>query len=252
VGTRTAELSSANQQLEAFAYTVSHDLRAPLRGMEGFARILLEDFAEPLGREGQRYADRIVSAAERMERLIDDLLTFSRLQRVEVSLRVLDPRSIIAAAIEEVRAAAPDATIDLVGALLPVVAEPVVLGQVIANLLTNAVKFRKPGLSAKVRVSGETRGRRVRIRVDDEGIGIGPEHQDRIFGAFERLHGQEAYPGTGIGLAIVKAGVERLGGSVGVESAQGRGSRFWIDLAAPDFKQEARPVEAAEGQHRDA
>lgn len=252
VGARTAELSAANQQLEAFAYTVSHDLRAPLRGMEGFARILLEDFAEPLGREGQRYADRIVNAAERMERLIDDLLTFSRLQRVEVALRALDPTSIVGAAIDDVRADAPDASVEMLGDLPPVIAEPVVLGQVVANLLTNAVKFRKPGTPANVRVSGERRDGRVRLWVEDEGIGIGPEHQDRIFGAFERLHGQEAYPGTGIGLAIVKAGMERLRGTAGVESVEGRGSRFWIELDAPGDCEDGRVRSPAGKQSRHA
>ena len=234
VEARTTELSAANRQLEAFTYTVSHDLRAPLRGMEGFARILMDDFAVALGAQGRRYAERIVNAAERMERLIDDLLTFSRIQRADAALRVVDPASIAGAAIGDARTIAPEASVQLVGTLPPVIAEPVILGQILTNLLTNAVKFRKPDAAARVRLSAERRTGRVRFWVEDDGIGIAPEHQDRIFGAFERLHGQEAYPGTGIGLAIVKAGADRLGGAVGVESDAGRGARFWVELDAPD------------------
>lgn len=232
---RTADLETANRQLEAFTYTVSHDLRAPLRGMEGFARILLDDFGEALGAKGQRYAQRIVAAAERMEGLINDLLTFSRLQRVEVQARIMNPLPIVRAAAEDAVAASlvRGATIDVAASMPDVLAEPAVLVHVIANLLTNAVKFHRPNEPARVRVWAERRDNVVRLWVEDEGIGIAPEHHDRIFGAFERLHGQEAYAGTGIGLAIVKTGAERLGGKVGIVSEAERGARFWVELPAP-------------------
>ncbi len=245
VAARTADLTAANAQLEAFAYTVSHDLRAPLRGMEGFARILLDDFAEALGPRGARYAERIVGAAERMDGLIEDLLTFSRLQRAEVRLQAMDPGLIVRAAIEDARAAAgTDADIAAEEGLPTVLAEPVVLRHVLGNLLTNAVKFRKPDERARVRLRAEYRGSRVQMIVEDEGIGIAPEHHGRVFGVFERLHGQEAYPGTGIGLAIVAAGVARMGGTVGVESEAGRGARFWIELEA------AEPTRTEDTTHR--
>lgn len=235
VAQRTADLEIANRQLEAFTYTVSHDLRAPLRSMEGFARILLDDFSEGLGPKGARHAERIVGAAQRMDGLIGDLLTFSRLQRVEVALRALDPTVIVRSAADDAQAhAGPQtATIKIEEPLPTLVAEPVILGQVIVNLLTNALKFHTAGEAAQVRVWGERSGSQVRIWVGDEGIGIAPEHHAKIFGAFERLHGQEAYPGTGIGLAIVKTGVERMGGAAGVDSRPGGGARFWIELAAP-------------------
>jgi signal transduction histidine kinase len=202
--------------------------------MEGFARILLDDFFETLGPKGGRHAERIIGAAQRMNGLIDDLLTFSRLQRVDVALRALDPTGLVRTATEEVQAHVPrTAVIQIDEPLPPVAAEPVILGQVITNLLTNALKFHKANEAAHVRIWGERSGSRVRIWVGDEGIGIAPEHQARIFGAFERLHGQEAYAGTGIGLAIVKTGVERMGGAVGVDSKPEGGARFWIDLAAP-------------------
>ncbi len=246
VAARTAELASANTQLEAFAYTVSHDLRAPLRGMEGFARILLEDFSDGLGAQGKRYAERIVAAAERMEGLIDDLLTFSRVQRVEVALRALDPTPVVRAAAQDARASAPDSLVEVEAPLPPVVAEPVILSHVLGNLLTNAVKFRQEGRPARVRVRAERREGQVRLWVEDDGIGIAAEDQGRIFNAFERLHGQEAYSGSGIGLAIVKAGVERMNGAVGVVSERDGGARFFVDLAAAPNRA-AQPAVAAAG-----
>jgi len=247
VAERTAALAGSNAQLDAFAYTVSHDLRAPLRAMEGFARILLDDYAGPLGDEGGRYAERIVAAAERMEGLIDALLAYSRLQRHEAKVRVVDPTPMALRAADEARTRDGEAVmIEVAAPLLPVLAELVVLGQVLTNLIGNAAKFRREGVPVHVSVRAEQRAGRVRIWVEDDGIGIAPEHQARIFNVFERLHGQEAYPGTGIGLAIVKKGAELMGGSCGVESQPGRGSRFWIELA--DGRNEAGRARIQEGK----
>ncbi len=228
------ERRAAQQAMEAFAYSVSHDLRAPLRGIEGFARILLEDFSENLGSIGRRYAERIAAAAYRLQGLISDLLTFSRLQRADIKLRPVDPSRIARRQAEQVRTSTggEEATIDIIEPLPPVQAEPTVLEQVFLNLLSNAVKFHRPGERARVRVWGETHENRVRLWVEDDGLGIAPEHQNRIFGAFERLHGQESYPGSGIGLAIVKTGVERMSGAAGVVSELGQGAKFWIELSA--------------------
>ncbi len=243
VAERTAALARSNAQLDAFAYTVSHDLRAPLRAMEGFARILLDDHGAALGDKGGRYAQRIVAASMRMEGLIDALLGYSRLRRHEVSLRIVDATPIAERAAVEVRLRLGDiATIDIAPPLMPVLAEPVVLEQMLTNLIGNAAKFQRDGLPVHVAVRTEQRGGRVRLWVEDNGIGIAPEHQERIFNVFERLHGEQAYPGTGIGLAIVKEGVELMGGACGVDSELGQGSRFWVELAAaPDAAgQEAR------------
>jgi PAS domain S-box-containing protein len=225
----------ANQQaMEAFAYSVSHDLRAPLRGIEGFARILLDDFGEQLGSAGRRYAERIAAGADRLQKLIEDLLTFSRLQRAEIKLRTVDLAAVVRRVAEQARenAETSDLTIEIVDPLPPVQAQSAVLEQALSNLISNALKFHRPGEPPRVRLWAEPRGERVRIWVEDAGIGIAPEHHDRIFGAFERLHGQEAYAGTGMGLAIVKTGVERMSGAVGVVSEAGRGARFWIELLA--------------------
>jgi len=199
--------------------------------MEGFARILLEDFGTQLGDKGGRYAQRIVTAAARMDGLITDLLAYSRLQRQEVVPRVVDLARAASRAAEEARAEHGDAVaIDVQEPMPPVLGEPVVLGQVLSNLVGNAAKFRREGTRANVTVRAEPAGDRVRIWVEDDGIGIAPEHQARIFEVFQRLHGEEIYPGTGIGLAIVKKGVECMNGACGLDSAPGQGSRFWIEL----------------------
>jgi signal transduction histidine kinase len=244
VSTRTISLAESNAQLDAFAYTVSHDLRAPLRAMEGFARILLEDHGPALGEDGQNYATRIVGAARRMEGLIDDLLAFSRVQRVDVAMKWFDPARAIRNAIADLRASGFDdsaVTVEVFPPFPPVRADRTILAQVIGNLVVNAAKFRAPDRGVHIAIRAERRAERVRIWVEDDGIGIAPEHQARIFNVFERLHGQETYPGTGVGLAIVKMGVERMGGTCGVESALESGSRFWIELeAAEDGARAAR------------
>jgi PAS domain S-box-containing protein len=228
------ERRETQQAMEAFAYSVSHDLRAPLRGIEGFARILLDDYAEALGPGGRRYAERIAAAADRLQLLISDLLTFSRLQRAEIKLKAIDLGRIVERQAEQARSTAGPEGAEIVvdGPLPSLQAEPAVLEQAISNLLANAVKFHRPGVAAHVRVHAERRDGHIRLWVEDDGIGIAPEHQHRIFNAFERLHGQEAYPGSGMGLAIVKTGVERMGGTAGVVSSPGEGAKFWIELPA--------------------
>lgn len=234
VAERTKALAGSNAQLDAFAYTVSHDLRAPLRAMEGFARILLDDFGPGLGEKGGRYAGRIVAAAGRMERLINDLLAYSQLQRYEAKLRVVDPTPLALRARDTALADYPDAAVDVQAPLLQVLAEPVVLGQVLSNLIGNAAKFHRPDVPADVTIRTERHRDRVRLWVEDKGIGIARDHRQRIFQVFERLHGEEAYPGTGIGLAIVEKGVELMNGRCGVEADLGDGSRFWVDLDSAD------------------
>jgi PAS domain S-box-containing protein len=228
---RTADLQAVNARLEAFAFSVAHDLRAPLRGMHGLAQALLEDYGSHLDAMGHDYARRIVDEATSMDVLINDLLAYGRLSHVELSISVVDLREVLEAAMYAVRddVQRSGAHVDVDSPLPTVQGNRSVLIQVFANLLSNAVKFG--GREPHVRVSAETReGRIAHVWVEDQGIGIAPEHQERIFGVFERLHGAETYPGTGIGLAIVKKGIERLGGRVGVESQEGRGSRFWIEL----------------------
>lgn len=232
---RTAELQEANAELEAFGYSVSHDLRAPLRAMQGFAQALLEDYGNELNAEAQSYIDRIVFASQRMSTLIEDLLAYSRLSRTDLGLYAVSLESVIA----EVRGQL-EAEIQLKRAQilveepLPLVlANRLVLVQVIANLLTNAMKFVAEGTEPQIRIWAEEREQGVRLWIQDNGIGIAKEYQERIFRVFERLHGIETYPGTGIGLAIARKGLERMGGSIGVVSQPGQGSRFWLELQKP-------------------
>ncbi|MGF1481974.1 MAG: PAS domain S-box protein [Cyanophyceae cyanobacterium] len=230
VAERTQQLQEINQELEAFSYSVSHDLRAPLRALQGFATALLEDYGDCLDSLGQDYAQRLISSANNMEQLIQDLLAYSRLSRAEIQFRSVSIAAAIAAVCEQIPTDPAQVTVE--APLAEVQANPAILTQVVSNLLTNALKFVAPGVQPQVRIWSETQGEWVRLFVQDNGIGISEQHTARIFKVFERLHSQEAYPGTGIGLAIVRKGVERLGGRVGLESTVGRGSCFWIELPA--------------------
>jgi PAS domain S-box-containing protein len=240
VAQRTQALQDVNAELNSFAYSVSHDLRTPLRSMQGFAEALLEDYGNRLDETGHDYAKRIVAASRRMDQLIQDLLTYSRLSRAELELQpvALDPllKGVAIQVEEQAQAATPERlpTIEVLEPLPIVVGHRGVLTQVFVNLLTNATKFVAPEVTPHVTVSAETRQDRVRVTVADNGIGIAEEHQERIFRVFERLHRLDAYPGTGIGLAIVRKGIDRLGGRSGVDSSPGQGSCFWVELPAAD------------------
>lgn len=249
VSERTTQLEEANLQLEAFAYSVSHDLRAPLRAVQGFAQALLEDYGNKLDETGKEYAHRSVAAAAEMDRLIRDLLEYSRLGRVELPMQDVPVAQTIRAALAQLDAEsrAPGNGVDVGAVDCTVRANGPVLGQVLGNLVSNAVKFVRPGDAPKVRVWCDRRPDGfVRVNVADNGIGIAPEHQARIFKVFERLHGTEEYPGTGIGLAIVRRGAERMGGRFGLESELGRGSTFWVEFpAAADVPAHAAAEQAA-------
>lgn len=229
---RTKQLEDANQELEAFSYSVSHDLRAPLRAIEGFAQILLEDYSDRLDGWGQEYAHRIVDAASRLDRLILDLLAYSRLGRTEIQLQQVDLSVIVKEVLTdlELEIKKTESRIAIIEPLSVAIAHRSVLKQVITNILTNAIKFVSANIQPQIQIWAEKRGDCVRLWVEDNGIGIAPQHQQRIFKPFERLHGVETYAGTGIGLAIVQRGIERMGGRVGVESSLQQGSRFWIEL----------------------
>jgi PAS domain S-box-containing protein len=227
-----AALKDTNAELEAFAYSVSHDLRAPLRAMQGFAHALLEDCAEELGSTGAEYAQRVVSAANRMDNLIQDLLLYSRISHTTIQLEPVSLDWAVGAALAQLEAPLRDsgAKVEILNKPIKVVGHKATLVQVIGNLLSNAFKFVKPGVQPLVRICFEPNGQMARLWVIDNGIGIPAEFQARVFRVFERLHGIETYPGTGIGLAIVRKGLERMGGRVGLQSGQDQGSSFWIEL----------------------
>ncbi len=229
---RTAELRAANEQMETFVYSVAHDLRGPLRAVTGFSQLLIEDHGARLDESGRHMLARMQGAAEFMDRLVLDLLAFGRTAQAEMELGPVPVARAWEAAWFQCAAEAErtGARVEVVGAPLPQVrGHESTLGQMLANLLGNALKFTKPGERPELRFRAEEKGDRVRLWVEDRGIGIAPEQHERVFRVFERLHGAR-YSGTGVGLAIVRKGAERMGGTVGVESRVGEGSRFWIEL----------------------
>jgi signal transduction histidine kinase len=232
----------APEEMDAILDTVSHDLRAPLRAMQGFAMALMEDCGDQLSGTGQEYLQRIIAASGRMDALLLDLLAYVRLGRAAISLRPVPLEGVLG---EVLRAhsdeiARRSAEVTVVTPLPVVEAHPGTLILVIGHLLMNALRFTLPDQPPSVRIRAEEPPDHVRLWVEDDGIGIAPEDHRRIFRVFERLHGVEAThyagcgnnAGSGIGLAIVREGVRRMAGQVGVESSLGRGSRFWIELRA--------------------
>ncbi|MBL9169465.1 MAG: PAS domain S-box protein [Verrucomicrobiales bacterium] len=241
---RTAALENSNEQLEAFVYSIAHDLRAPLRTMASFSQLLMEDHAARLDDTGQDYLRRIKEGSEFMDRLLLDLLAYGQISQAEMKLEKVEVRKALDSACHQLAAQISEtgARIQVNGTLPVALAHESALSQCLANLLSNAIKFVAPGVRPTIVISVDTvpasppagtdapaSPERIRLWVCDNGIGIALEHQERIFRVFERLYGGR-YPGTGIGLSIVRKGVERMGGQVGLQSAAGAGCRFWIDL----------------------
>ncbi len=231
---RTRRLRESLEEQEQFAYSVSHDLRAPLRAMSGFSQALMEDYSSVLDSTAREYARRILAATVRMDTLIKDLLTYSRISRSEIESLPIDLGELVTDVLQQLsmERAEGKAEVEIEEPLLSVRGHAVTLRQVVTNLVMNALKFVRPGEIPQVRIRTEARGDKVRLWVEDHGIGIAPEHQERIFQVFERIHLPEKYPGTGIGLAIVRKALTRMGGTTGVESDGHTGSRFWIELPA--------------------
>lgn len=228
---RTAELRDTVAELEGFSYSVSHDLRAPLRAMQSFAQLLAEDYATALDETGRDYLKRIVNASHRMDQLIHDVLVYSRVARTELALEPVDLERVIDGVVEshpQLQANAADVTI--ARPLPAVLANEAALTQCLANLLSNAAKFVAPGTRPRIEIDAVEASGRIRLRVRDYGIGIAPEFHQKIFGVFERL--SRDYEGTGIGLAVVRKAAERMGGSVSLQSEVGAGSTFTLELAA--------------------
>ena len=228
---RTSELTATNKQLEAFVYSIAHDLRAPLRAMQGFSTMLVEEAGAALNETGKDYADRINKSAQFMDALLSDLLAFSRISQQRVELTSVNLETVVESVLSRLQKDIQEknARVESSGPWPVVLAHEPTLAQVLFNLASNALKFVAPDVPPLVRLRAEEQAEFIRVWVEDNGPGIAPDHQDQIFRLFTRLDG-EKYAGTGIGLAIVQKGVERMGGRVGVESAPGQGSRFWFEL----------------------
>lgn len=230
---RTAKLEETIHDLETFSYSITHDMRAPLRAMQGFSKMLLETHGSKLDREGVEFLERIANAANRLDLLIRDVLSYSNIVRAELVLVPVDIDALVRDIIRDYPdLQPPKAQIHILDKLPTVLGNEAFLTQCFSNLLGNAAKFVPPGTVAHVEVSCVRQGAFFRVKVKDNGIGIAPAHQEGIFNLFHRA--QTSYPGTGIGLAIVRKAVERLGGRVGLESEPGKGSTFWLDLRPVD------------------
>jgi two-component system sensor histidine kinase/response regulator len=227
---KNQELVESIEELERYSYSISHDMRAPLRSMHGFSEILLEDCQE-LSPEHQAHLRKISSGAVRLDRLIQDVLSYSVVSRSRFKLEPVDLHRLARDIIEQYPGfQPPDADVQIEGSLPRVMANEATLTQCISNLIGNAIKFVEPGTQPKVRLSAEPHGNETRIWFVDNGIGIAPADLNRIFGIFIKVHAAETYGGTGIGLSIVRKAAEKMRGQVGVESTLHAGSRFWLQL----------------------
>jgi signal transduction histidine kinase/integral membrane sensor domain MASE1 len=229
---RTGKLEEIISSLDGFCYSIAHDLRAPLRAMVGFSDALVEDHSDQLDPTARGYVQRIKTSAARMDDLILDLLKLGRLNTAELPCESVDTNGVVSNSValldDEIKRREADVKIS--NPLLPLRANAVMVEQVLVNLLANALKFSRRGCKPEIEIRTEARDGVVRVCVEDNGIGIREEHAGKLFQPFVRLVNGEEFPGTGIGLAIVRKGIERMGGTVGVESDLAKGSCFWFEL----------------------
>ncbi|MBO3703465.1 MAG: PAS domain S-box protein [Candidatus Accumulibacter sp.] len=232
VSQRTAELDAVNKELQTFTYSVSHDLKAPLRGIDGYCRLLLEDHREQLGEEGRVFLDNVRNGVAHMARLIEDLLAYSRLERRGLHGQTLDlsrqAGMVLDSRRAEIQALGMVVDVRLHG--LSACADPAALNIVLRNLLDNALKFARQSQPPKLAISGTQSEKSVTVAIKDNGIGFDMRFHERIFEIFQRLQRAEDYPGTGVGLAIVHKAAQRMGGRVWAESQLGRGATFYLEL----------------------
>jgi PAS domain S-box-containing protein len=235
VAERTKQLAAANKELEAFSYSVSHDLRAPLRSMSGFAKILEEDFAPHLENGGLRYIGLIQKNAEKMGCLIDDLLAFSRLNRQMLTRSLVRPAALAQETFDSLEADRNNREVELiVGELPPCQADDRLVRQVFVNLLSNALKFTRNRTPARIEVGSRTEEGQTIYFVRDNGVGFDMQYVDKLFNVFQRLHRVEDFEGTGVGLAIVQRIVARHGGRIWAESALDQGATFYFTLSGDE------------------
>ena len=230
---RAVELAAANKELESFAYSVSHDLRAPLRHLVGYSELLQKHASGSLDEKSQRYVQTILESAKRMGNLIDDLLAFSRIGRTETKTTAVDLQQLVADVASEIGAQAKEQDISWnIGALPVCCGDRALLRVVLVNLLSNAVKFSATRRPAKVEIgSVDGHGDKSEIFVRDNGVGFDMQYVDKLFGVFQRLHRADEFEGTGIGLATVQRIVHRHGGTVRAEATEDQGATFYFSLS---------------------
>ena len=219
-------------ELQGFSYSVSHDMRAPLRAMQSFAQFLMEEYASKLDEQGVNYLRQIMRSAVRLDRLIQDVLSYTKILHAKLPLERVDLDRLVRDMVETFPNGQPIKPEILVKGTLPqVMGNEALLAQCVSNLLSNGAKFVAPGTAPQLEVSAEAIGETsIRVWFKDNGIGIAPENRDRIFRLFERVNPATQFEGTGIGLSIVRKAIERMGAQVGLDSQMGKGSNFWIQL----------------------
>ncbi len=228
---RTAQLLAANKEMEAFSYSISHDLKAPLRAIDGFSIILLEDYAANLPPEAQKYLNRVCANVVKMRQMVDGLLSLARLGRNDFEPKMQATTAVVRRALEELKAETADREIEIVVNPLPnCTADAVLLRQVFANLLANAIKFTSKTPTARIEVGATEDKGQVVFYVRDNGAGFNMHYADKLFGAFQRLHSEDEFAGTGIGLTIVQRIIHRHGGRVWAEGEVNHGATFYFTL----------------------
>ena len=229
---RTAELATANKELETFTYSVSHDLKAPLRGIDGYSRLLLEDYQGQLDKPGVQLLNNVRNGVAQMSQLIEDLLTYSRMERRSLQGRSLEISRSMASVLDTLQAdiQAKGMVVETSLEGLTALADPEGLTIVLRNLVDNALKFTRDSHPPRLSISGVRGEKSITLKFTDNGIGFDMQFHNRIFEIFQRLQRAEDYPGTGIGLAIVYKAMQRMGGRVWAESAPGQGATFYLEL----------------------
>ncbi|MDD4880957.1 MAG: ATP-binding protein, partial [Gallionellaceae bacterium] len=229
---RTAELATANKELETFTYSVSHDLKAPLRGIDGYSRLLLEDHLDQLDEEGRLFLGNVRQGVDQMNGLIEDLLAYSRMERRNLRGATLNLARQVAGILAEKQddLDAKGVVIKLDLAADTVCADPDGFNMVLRNLIDNAVKFSRDSQPPMIEIKSAAKPASAILSIKDNGIGFDMQFQERIFEIFQRLQRTEDYPGTGVGLAIVRKAMQRMGGRVWAESAPGQGATFFMEL----------------------
>lgn len=230
---RTAQLESVNKELESFSYSVSHDLRAPIRAINGYTRILVEDYAEKLDSDGQKTLQSIINNSKKMGELIDDLLAFSKLGRKQVTVSEIDMTELVKIVRDELLFEAYENIPEFnVGVLPHAKGDKSLIKQVWINLISNAVKYSKHKTKTSIEIGAYQQDNLIVYYIKDGGAGFDMQYYDKLFGVFQRLHSQEEFEGTGIGLAIVQKIIHRHNGTVWAESKINEGSCFYFSLLA--------------------
>jgi two-component system sensor kinase len=228
---RTTQLETANKELEAFSYSVSHDLRAPLRAIDGFSRVILEEYKDKLDDEGKRYLNIVRDNTQKMGQLIEDLLALSRLGRKEMQVSRIDMAKLAKTVFDELKDANPGRNIQLeIKTLPPAYGDQAMIHQVFVNLLSNAIKFTQFKEKAVIEIGFNTQMNENVYYVKDNGVGFDMQYSNKLFGVFQRLHSAEDFDGTGVGLAIVQRIIHRHGGKVWAEGKVNEGATFYFNI----------------------